>query len=146
MNITQIARNLYGQAAENIKTYPRRNEQMMNRAVAGEGEALNNLLMALPMLTVSTKGAGVAKKALECSKLAKKIHPEDLLEMSDFTGYARNPKTFGAMKNPYQYEASIRDMAQHYGINPEMANVRLANEFTKILDLAWKGVQGYLRK
>ncbi len=138
--IGQFAGNVAQKAWQNLVTFPQRNAEFNQRLAAGDPKAQQEMLMALPMLTVSTKGATVAKE------LAKRIHPEDILEMADFTQYARKQKALGKIPNPYQYEANIREMAAHYGINPEMSNKKLANAFTKILDWAWKGTKTYLKK
>lgn len=142
MSVLDLAKQLNAQGNERL----RQQNEIFKQAMSGNPQAQNQVMMSIPILSMSTKGAGVAKRAIELSGIAKKIHPEDLLEMADFTEYARNTKAFGTMKNPNYYEGMIRDLAQHYGLNPEMSNKRLANQFTKVLDIAWKGVQSYLQK
>lgn len=60
------------------------------------------------------------------------IHPHDLAEMSDFTDYAVRKFTPGI--NKFVYEGNIREMAAHYGINPNQSNTKLATQFGRVLD------------
>lgn len=69
-----------------------------------------------------------------------RIHPEDLNEMKDFVDYTS--KTWKPF-DKYTYEASIRDLAQHYGINPEQPNYKLASTFKRILNQEWSSQSGH---
>jgi len=65
---------------------------------------------------------------------AKNYHPDDLMEMKDFTDYIQ--KKWKPLDKPV-YEADIRDMAVKYGINPDQPNAKIAAKFAKILDKHW---------
>jgi len=55
-----------------------------------------------------------------------KLHPEDVKRMEEFIDYTRFGKK-GAEN--IQLEVDARRIAEHYGMNPEQANAKLANAF-----------------
>lgn len=61
----------------------------------------------------------------------RRIHPDDLAEMADFTDYTQGN---WRPTDQFGYEANLRDMAARYGINPNQSNKKLANDFRKVLD------------
>lgn len=65
--------------------------------------------------------------------MARRVHPDDLAEMADFTDYVTGVFKLGKDKAPV-FEGGMRRLAEHYGINPNQGNRRLANDFLKILD------------
>jgi len=80
---------------------------------------------------IGTGGMAGVTKAVPKGGTIKKIHVDDVREMSDFTDYQGKqwkPADKGA------YEGNIRDMAEKYGINPNQTNARLANDFKSVLD------------
>ena len=86
-----------------------------------------------------TLGGGekkVGKKALEdLPSIVKKIHPEDLRVMADFVDHAggllkKATKSF----DPNVFEGEVRRMAEHYGINPNQTNKKLAGDFKNIIN------------
>lgn len=85
----------------------------------------------LTMSLVSGIGTGVGMTKMVPKTGMKNIHVDDVREMSDFTDYTQKKWKPG---DKYQYEGNVRDMAGKYGINPNQTNVKLAKDFSKILD------------
>jgi len=101
---------------------------------AGADVGFNNVIKPIIQGIKNPSDGALKQMSGKVGLGTKNYHPDDLMEMKEFTDYAQNK---WQPKDKYSYEASMRDMAGKYGINPNQPNGRLAAKFAKILDQNW---------
>ena len=128
--------NTKGLGGSALEAVSKNKTEFASGAIAGvEVDEDGNMSFNPEKAAMGMVGMTVARKLTKAdlTKLANKIHPEDLAELRDFVDYVGGD---WKPKNPHKVEADAVEILEHYGIEGYKTLKGLANAVGKILDAA----------